>query len=238
MESIRTIHESVELEVQLISDLLDLTKVARGKFPASLSRKSELTSYWDELYRSYRTTSHRKIYHFASEDRIIADPARLLQVFWNIIKNAIKFTPDGGSITVRTSNFEFEGNVGEESSPTKTSRYFTNSSCTVDSTSTKEIRTQQEEDCHSVRKGGDKKVMLLIEVQDTGMDCRQYYSAPVSRFRAGRCLHNSSIWRSRLGFAITRSLVELHRGTICRESALRREIIQRNTLQYRCIYCR
>jgi signal transduction histidine kinase len=49
----------------------------------------------------------------ASGDRIVADPARLQQVFWNIIKNAIKFTPKNGSIIIRTSNYEVEEEVEE-----------------------------------------------------------------------------------------------------------------------------
>ena len=40
----------------------------------------------------------------AGEHHVNADPARLQQVFWNLIKNAVKFTPGGGAITIRTRN--------------------------------------------------------------------------------------------------------------------------------------
>jgi len=40
----------------------------------------------------------------AADDRVTADPARLEQVFWNVLKNAVKFTPDGGTIALRSWN--------------------------------------------------------------------------------------------------------------------------------------
>src|SRR5262249_32193228 len=40
----------------------------------------------------------------APAHHVLADPARLQQVFWNLIKNAAKFTPDGGLLAIRTRN--------------------------------------------------------------------------------------------------------------------------------------
>jgi CheY-like chemotaxis protein len=48
----------------------------------------------------------------AGEHHVNADPARLQQVFWNLIKNAVKFTPSGGLITIRTRN-EDDGHMRE-----------------------------------------------------------------------------------------------------------------------------
>jgi len=37
---------------------------------------------------------------------LLADPARLQQVFWNLVKNSAKFTPEGGRIEISTRNNE------------------------------------------------------------------------------------------------------------------------------------
>jgi PAS domain S-box-containing protein len=103
------IKRNVELEARLIDDLLDLTRIARGK--VELHR--EVSDLHGLLQHALNTCidepARQKQLHFrtelhAAEPHAWADPARIQQVFWNIIKNAIKFTGPGGFVTVRTSN--------------------------------------------------------------------------------------------------------------------------------------
>jgi CheY-like chemotaxis protein len=100
---------NVELEARLIDDLLDLTKIAHGKLRLV---KSELVDVHSLLLHTKQIVGNEapeKAIHLefdliASEHHVGGDAARLHQVFWNLIKNAIKFTPAGGRVTVRTGN--------------------------------------------------------------------------------------------------------------------------------------
>jgi len=100
------IRHNIELEARLIDDLLDITKITHGKF----SVKSEFVSLKDILARTVEVVRadllekkiNVEINVSADAANVSADPARLQQVFWNLLKNAIKFTPAGGSISIRT----------------------------------------------------------------------------------------------------------------------------------------
>ena len=105
-ELLELIHRNVELEARLIDDLLDVTRISRGKLeldkrPVSLStviRRAVEVCVPDIEARKLR-------FHLdlgaAAPYFVQADPARLQQVFWNLLRNAVKFTPEGGSVIVR-----------------------------------------------------------------------------------------------------------------------------------------
>jgi len=107
---LRMIQRNVELEAKLIDDLLDLTRVSRGK----LTLHFEVTDVHALIEHvvaicSEDVESRRLRIDFepgAAVHHVWADSARLQQVYWNLIKNAVKFTPEGGRIEVRTSNPE------------------------------------------------------------------------------------------------------------------------------------
>jgi two-component system CheB/CheR fusion protein len=109
-EGLQMVCRNVELEARLIDDLLDLTRITRGKLQLNL-RKSDahdLLNHASEIVRD--EISSRKLrlsleLH-ATNHMVIADESRLQQVFWNLLKNASKFTPRQGEVTIRTSNPE------------------------------------------------------------------------------------------------------------------------------------
>jgi signal transduction histidine kinase len=108
-EDVRMIRRNLEIQVKLVDDLLDLTRVSRGKFELD----EELTDVHDLIEHALQTccTADPKSKALCVETRLAAprhhvwaDKARLEQVWWNLIKNAFKFTPEGGRVTVATAN--------------------------------------------------------------------------------------------------------------------------------------
>ena len=104
-EDVAAIRRNVELESRLISDLLDLTRITRGKLQLEQQEVDlhlVIRSAIDICQReaSARLTADLK----ANRHTVMGDSTRLQQVFWNLINNAIKFTPDDGMIIVRSSN--------------------------------------------------------------------------------------------------------------------------------------
>jgi PAS domain S-box-containing protein len=102
------IRRNVELEARLIDDLLDLTRVANGKLRLSLETVDvhEVIDSVLELFRSEIQVKQQDVHidKAAEHHYVLADRARLQQMLWNLIRNAAKFTPDGGHIYVRTND--------------------------------------------------------------------------------------------------------------------------------------
>jgi signal transduction histidine kinase len=101
------IRRNVQLEVKLIDDLLDLTRVARGKLilnlgPVDVHEKiREVVAICEPEIKDKGL--QLTVDPQADRSMVMADSARLQQVLWNLLKNAVKFTPEAGQITVRTA---------------------------------------------------------------------------------------------------------------------------------------
>jgi PAS domain S-box-containing protein len=108
--SLEIIRRNVELEARLIDDLLDLTRVFRGKLPLAkepVDVHKVLQNVLDICRPDVMSKGLRLRLSFeASAPRTFADPARLQQVFWNLVKNAVKFTPTGGEVGLKTETEE------------------------------------------------------------------------------------------------------------------------------------
>jgi signal transduction histidine kinase len=103
------IRRNVELEARLIDDLLDLTGVAHAKLRLVRSGPVDVHSLLLHTDQIVGSDAREKSIHLqfdltANEHHVGGDAARLQQVFWNLMKNAIKFTPRGGRVAVRTLN--------------------------------------------------------------------------------------------------------------------------------------
>ena len=107
-QMLQVIRRNVQLEARLIDDLLDLARIRNGKLQLQL----EPTDAHDLLRRALEICQPdiearqlKVATRFQAEKSILeADPARLQQIFWNLISNSVKFTPEGGTVTLTTGN--------------------------------------------------------------------------------------------------------------------------------------
>ena len=110
MRALDAIERSAELQARLTSDLLDVSAVTTGKL--RLARKEmDLAALLDGVVYSLRPAADAK--GVALEARIAPnlplltlDQARMQQVLWNVISNAVKFTPANGVVTVSAGRSE------------------------------------------------------------------------------------------------------------------------------------
>ncbi len=112
-EELGMIHRNIELEARLIDDLLDLTRIAQGKMRLQLEvcDVHTLLRHTEEILRADAATAGVALQFQLEADKhhALADAARLQQVFWNLIKNGIKFSGSqssqaAGCVTVHTLN--------------------------------------------------------------------------------------------------------------------------------------
>ncbi|MBV8212365.1 MAG: response regulator [Verrucomicrobia bacterium] len=114
------IRRNILLETRLIDDLLDLTRITHNKLElleTPLDLHGVLRNAIDVCASDIEVRNLNLSLNFAANHtNTVGDIVRLQQVFWNIIRNAVKFTPIGGSIRVSTSNPEpalFEVTIGD-----------------------------------------------------------------------------------------------------------------------------
>jgi len=169
-ESLQMIRRNVELEARLIDDLLDLTRIDRGKVQLNFEivdahtlLQSALKICQPEIDRKHLRPS---LNLSAKRVHMRADPARLQQIFWNLINNAVKFTPPNGQITITTTN--------------------------------------------------DSGEKLRVEIADTGMGIEP--EALPKIFDAFEQGGRTQLGGLGLGLAISKTLVEAHKGTITAQS--------------------
>ncbi|HEX9129094.1 MAG TPA: PAS domain S-box protein, partial [Gemmatimonadaceae bacterium] len=107
-EAIDSIRQSAKAQSRLIDDMLDVSRLLTGK----LELHSEMVDVAATLLLAIRAITpaaenkNVRIEKSIARDvsRVDGDATRLQQIFWNILSNAVKFTPEGGSVRVRLSS--------------------------------------------------------------------------------------------------------------------------------------
>jgi PAS domain S-box-containing protein len=171
------IHRSGQHLLAIVNDILDISKIEAGKFdiyPEWIALRPfmvDLHAVVSELAQQRGVTLQFDI--AAGLEGVVADAARLRQIFLNLISNAVKFNREGGKVFVRL--FQREGDPP----------------------------------------------MFVCEVEDTGIGIAQEkLSELFSEFYQVDSSYARQQEGTGLGLALTKRLVELHRGRISVESTL------------------
>ncbi|MUG97220.1 response regulator [Scytonema sp. UIC 10036] len=113
--AMETIERNAKAQVQLVEDLLDVSRIIRGKLQLNL-RPIQLIPVIEAAIETVRPTADAKQIQietvFDSQAGLVAgDPDRLQQVVWNLLSNAIKFTLQGGYVIVRLERVDSHAEI-------------------------------------------------------------------------------------------------------------------------------
>jgi signal transduction histidine kinase len=105
--ALETIERNARAQSELIEDLLDMSRIISGKLNLDV-KDVDLERVIGEAVDAVRLAADAKAIHLSAETdptlgRVRGDPTRLQQVVWNLLANAIKFTPRGGRVRVRAA---------------------------------------------------------------------------------------------------------------------------------------
>jgi signal transduction histidine kinase/ActR/RegA family two-component response regulator len=105
--ALETIERNAQLQTQLIEDLLDVSRILRGKMALNISPVNLATTI-EAALETVRLAADAKGIQIqtwleSNVGKVCGDANRLQQVIWNLLSNAVKFTPPGGRVEVRLS---------------------------------------------------------------------------------------------------------------------------------------
>jgi PAS domain S-box-containing protein len=105
--ALETIERNAHMQEQLIADILDVSRIVTGKLRIEL-RPIDLTPIVEAALDAVKPAAEAKGIHLDGDAEfsgtVLGDPDRLQQVVWNLLANAIKFTPAGGHVSIAVSH--------------------------------------------------------------------------------------------------------------------------------------
>ena len=104
-QALETIERSAKTQAKLIDDLLDVSRIISGKLRLD-AKQVNLTTVVEDAIDVVRPAADAKCISVLYQPEleaapVLGDSARLQQVIWNLVSNAVKFTPEGGRVEVR-----------------------------------------------------------------------------------------------------------------------------------------
>ncbi len=188
---LKNVHHSGQHLLQLINDILDLSKVEAGKFVLQ-PEQLRVSGVLEDILVLARGLANKKSQTILAEiapdlPPLTADLVRLKQILFNLVSNAVKFTPDHGTITVRAQRAPIPAGfeLGDSSSPQ-----------------------------------AEPRSGIQISVQDTGAGIRPAdlpkLFGEFVQLETTQAQHHEG---TGLGLALTKRLVELHGGRVYATSA-------------------
>jgi signal transduction histidine kinase len=99
-----SIHRESELMLRMVEELLDLSSIEQGKYPINPEPIDLGVQVARTVERAQPTaTNHTLVAESPPDLVVMADPNRLQQVILNLVNNAVRYSPNGGTITVRAA---------------------------------------------------------------------------------------------------------------------------------------
>ncbi|MEL6940933.1 MAG: ATP-binding protein, partial [Cyanobacteria bacterium J06598_1] len=107
-DAIEVIERNAKLQVQLIGDLLDISRILRGKMNLAetpVELKAVVTAALETVRLAAESKQIEVVLNLSS-CRVSGDAGRLQQVVWNLLSNAVKFTPEQGQVRVTLQSID------------------------------------------------------------------------------------------------------------------------------------
>ncbi|MBW4643159.1 MAG: PAS domain S-box protein [Goleter apudmare HA4340-LM2] len=115
LRGLETIERNAKLQTQLIEDLLDVSRILRGKLSLNIyavDLRTTITAALETMRLAAEAKSIQlQLVLSDNESMVMGDANRLQQVVWNLLSNAVKFTPTGGQVEVRLSEIDHQAQI-------------------------------------------------------------------------------------------------------------------------------
>jgi len=196
-QALATIERNAKLQSELIEDLLDVSRILRGKLSLNVS-SIHLASIIQAAIETVQLAAEAKSITIETNldtkiGQVAGDSTRLQQVVWNLLSNAVKFTPSGGQIEVRLEKVIADSAL---------------------------VKRQDSDQQPITNSQSPISAYAQITVRDNGKGITPDFLPHVfDYFRQEDGATTRKFGGLGLGLAIVRHLIELHGGTVHVESA-------------------